>query len=81
MKFISLSWSKGFWINSNAPDLRDLTAISILALPDIIITGISLFFFFMWERSSIPSLSPLSNFTSIIATSGNFLSISVRAWL
>ena len=36
---------------------------------------------FIYERSSIPSLSPLSNLTSKIATSGNFLSISARAWL
>ena len=46
IKFINLVWSKGFWINSNAPDFNDLTAISILAWPEIIITGISLFFFF-----------------------------------
>ena len=35
--------------------------------------------FFKRINNSIPSLSPLSNFTSIIATSGSFLSISVSA--
>ena len=50
-------------------------------VPVIIITGTSLFLDFMWVNNSIPSLSPLSNFTSKIATSGNFLSISFNAWL
>ena len=48
-------------------------------VPVIIMTGTSLFFNFMWESNSIPSLSPLSSFTSKIATSGIFLSISVSA--
>ena len=81
IKFNNLFLSNGFWINSKAPDLREFTAISIFAWPDIIITGISLFFFLIWSRSWIPSLSPLSNLTSMIATSGNFLSISESAWL
>ena len=34
---------------------------------------------FICDKSSIPSLSPLSNLTSSMATSGNFLSISARA--
>ena len=50
-------------------------------IPVIIITGISLSFFFIWDNNSKPSLSPLSNLTSIIATSGSFLSISLKAWL
>ena len=80
-KFTNLSLSKGFCMNSKAPDLSDLIAISILAWPEIIITGISLFLFLMCVSNSIPSFSLLSNFTSIIAISGNFLSISVNAWL
>ena len=48
-------------------------------VPVIIITGTSLFFDLMCESSSIPSLSPLSNLTSKIATSGIFLSISFKA--
>ena len=48
-------------------------------VPVIIITGTSLFFDFIWDNNSIPSLSPLSNFTSKIATSGIFLSISDNA--
>ena len=35
----------------------------------------------MWFNNKIPSLSPLSNLTSMIATSGSFLSTSVKAWL
>ena len=50
-------------------------------IPVIIITGTSLFLDFIWDNNSIPSLSPLSSLTSIIATSGNFLSISASAWL
>ena len=45
-KLSNLSLSKGFWTNSKAPDFNELTAISILACPDIIITGMSMFFFF-----------------------------------
>ena len=48
-------------------------------VPVIIITGTSLFLDFMCESNSIPSLSPLSNLTSNIATSGIFLSISDKA--
>ena len=48
-------------------------------VPVIIITGTSLFFDLMCVSNSIPSLSPLSSFTSNIATLGSFLSISVRA--
>ena len=47
MKFINLSLSKGFCINSKAPDFKDFIAISMSACPEIIITGISSFFFFM----------------------------------
>ena len=50
-------------------------------IPVIIITGTSLSLDFIWDNNSNPSLSPLSNFTSKIATSGIFLSISDRAWL
>ena len=50
-------------------------------VPVIIITGTLLSLDFMWDKSWIPSLSPLSNFTSKIATSGIFLSISLKAWL
>ena len=50
-------------------------------IPVIIITGTSLFLDLIWVNDSIPSLSPLSNFTSRIATSGIFLSISFNAWL
>ena len=60
-------------------NIKELTAISILACPVIIITGTSLFLDLIWDNSSIPSLSPLSNFTSKIATSGIFLSISFIA--
>ena len=48
-------------------------------VPVIIITGTSLFFDLIWDNNSIPSLSPLSNLTSKIATSGIFLSISLKA--
>ena len=47
--------------------------------PVIIITGTSLFLDFICDSNSIPSLSPLSNLTSRIATSGIFLSISASA--
>ena len=47
-------------------------------IPVIIITGIFLSFFLMWDNNSSPSLSPLSNLTSIIARSGSFLSISIN---
>ena len=50
-------------------------------VPVIIITGTSLFLDLMWDNNSIPSLSPLSNLTSSIATSGNLISISFKAWL
>ena len=50
-------------------------------IPVIMITGISLSLVFIWDNNSKPSLSPLSNLTSIIATSGSFLSISFNAWL
>ena len=50
-------------------------------IPVIIITGILMFFVLMWDNSSKPSLSPLSNLTSMMATSGSFLSISFSAWL
>ena len=80
-KLSNLSLSKGFCINSKAPDFKELTAISIFAWPEIMITGISLYFCLIWSKSWIPSLSPLSNLTSMIATSGSFLSISVNAWL
>ena len=50
-------------------------------VPVIIITGTSLFLDLICESNSIPSLSPLSNLTSRIATSGIFLSISLSAWL
>ena len=50
-------------------------------IPVIIITGIFLSLVLMCDKSSRPSLSPLSNLTSIIATSGSFLSISFKAWL
>ena len=50
-------------------------------IPVIIITGIFLSLVLMCNKSSRPSLSPLSNLTSIIATSGSFLSISFKAWL
>ena len=46
-----------------------------------VITGTSLSFDLMCDNNSIPSLSPLSNLTSSIATSGSFLSISDSAWL
>ena len=81
MKFNNLSWLNGFSINSKAPALRALIAISTFAWPVIMITGIFLSFVLMWDNSSKPSLSPLSNLTSIIATSGSFLSISFKAWL
>ena len=81
IKLSNLSWSNGFSMNSKAPCCNDLTAISIFACPEIIITGVSLFLDLICESSSIPSLSPLSNLTSRIATSGNFLSISASAWL
>ena len=48
-------------------------------IPVIIITGIFLSLVLMCDKSSRPSLSPLSNLTSIIATSGSFLSISLKA--
>ena len=48
-------------------------------VPVIIITGTSLFLDLMCVSNSIPSLSPLSSLTSNIATSGIFLSISVKA--
>ena len=50
-------------------------------IPVIIITGIFLSIVLICDKSSRPSLSPLSNLTSIIATSGSFLSISLKAWL
>ena len=50
-------------------------------IPVIIITGIFLSLVLICDKSSRPSLSPLSNLTSIIATSGSFLSISFKAWL
>ena len=49
-------------------------------VPVIIITGTSLSFDLICDNNSIPSLSPLSNLTSKIATSGSFLSISDNAW-
>ena len=65
--------------DSNAPFFNDLIAISMFACPEIIKTGISLFLDFICDNNSIPSLSPLSNLTSNIATSGNLLSISFKA--
>ena len=59
--------------------LSEFTAISIFAWPVIIITGTSLFLDLICDNNSIPSLSPLSNLTSKIATSGIFLSISDNA--
>ena len=55
------------------------TATWTVACPEIIIIGVSLFFLFNIFRRSIPSLSGLSNFISIIAKSGNFLFISKTA--
>ena len=49
-------------------------------VPVIIITGTSLSLDFICDNNSIPSLSPLSNLTSIIAISGSFLFISSIAW-
>ena len=48
-------------------------------IPVIIITGIFLSLVLICDKSSRPSLSPLSSLTSIIATSGSFLSISFKA--
>ena len=50
-------------------------------IPVIIITGIFLSLILICDNNSNPSLSPLSNLTSMMATSGNFLSISASAWL
>ena len=52
------------------------TATWTVACPEIIIIGVSLFFLFNIFRRSIPSLSGLSNFISIIAKSGSLLFIS-----
>ena len=59
--------------------IKALIAISTFACPVIIITGIFLSLVLMCDKSSRPSLSPLSSLTSIIATSGSFLSISFKA--